>query len=186
LEIHLAVAVFLLAPAVASVPARADEIYLTEAEAPAAVFPEADRFSRRVVPSSGGLRSRVQTRLGKVKPTIWEKSYTVFTAFRGDHVLGRALIVDEIGKHRAITFIIGVEPGGTVSGVAVMAYREAYGGEVRSRRFLRQYEGKSANDALLPSSDIRNVTGATLSARAVGRGVKKAIAVLAEVEEGPS
>ena len=64
-----------------------------------------------------------------------------------------------------------------------MVYREAYGGEIRSRRFLAQYRGKAASDPLLPSRDIVNVTGATLSARAVGRAVKKAIAVLAEAGE---
>lgn len=163
------------------VAARADEIYLSAADAPAAVFPDADRFERREEASTSALRESVQARLGEIKPSIWEPSYSIATAFRGNERLGQAVIVEEIGKHRAITFVVGVEPQGGVAGVAVMAYREAYGGEVRSRRFLDQYRGKHASDPLMPSSDIRNITGATLSARAIGRGVKKAIAVLAEV-----
>jgi Na+-translocating ferredoxin:NAD+ oxidoreductase RnfG subunit len=162
-------------------PARADEVYLTVEEAPAAVFPDADRFERRSVVSTAELRQRVQVRLGNTKASIWEPSYPVATAYRGSERLGEALVVEEIGKHREITFVVGVDPTGAVAGVAVMAYREAYGGEVRSRRFLDQYRGKRAGDPLLPSSDIRNITGATLSARAIGRGVRKAIAVLAEI-----
>lgn len=165
--------------------ARADDVYLTAEEAPAAVFPDADRFERAELEATEGLRARVRDRLGAVRPTVWERRYPVATAYRGEEKLGRSVIVEEIGKHRAITFVVGVDPEGEVVGVAVMAYREAYGGEVRSRRFLAQYRGKSAADALMPGSDVRNLAGATLSARAIGRGVKKAIAVLASAEALP-
>ena len=161
------------------VAAGADEVFLSEADAPAAVFPDADRFERREETATPAFRERVQARLGEIKPSIWEPSYSIATAFRGNERLGQAVIVEEIGKHRAITFIVGVDPQGGVAGVAVMAYREAYGGEVRSRRFLDQYRGKHSSDPLIPSSDIRNITGATLSARARGMGVTTAIAVLA-------
>jgi hypothetical protein len=59
-----------------------------------------------------------------------------------------------------------------------MVYREPYGGEVRYPRFLAQYRGKNLTAPLLPFRDIRNITGATLSAEAVGRGVRKALALL--------
>jgi hypothetical protein len=115
--------------------------------------------------------------LGRSKPTILEPTYPVFEAWEGEKLLGRAIVVEEIGKHRPITFIVGVEPDGAVAGISVMVYREAYGGEVRSSRFLKQYRGKGAEAPLLPNSDIRNITGATLSVQAIGRGVKKAIVV---------
>lgn len=177
----LAVLVLCLArPAISA----ADESFLSEAEAPKAVFPDADRFAERSVPSTPDLRGRVAKRLGDVAPSIWEPSYRIVDAFAGERPLGRAIEVEEIGKHRAITLVIGVGTDGKVAGVAVMTYREAYGGEIRSKRFLAQYRGKSGDEPLLPSRDIQNISGATLSARAVGRAVKKAIAVLAEA--GPS
>ena len=160
--------------------AAADDVYLSDADAPAAVFPTASRFERSEVKSTLELRARVAQRLGDVKPTVWEPSYKVAVAFADGRRLGRAIEIEEIGKHRPITLIIGIDEQGTVAGVAVMVYREAYGGEIRSRRFLQQYRGKSAADRLAPSQDIQNITGATLSARAVGRAVKKAIAVLQE------
>src|SRR5687767_3724654 len=148
--------------------ARADDVYLTLEEAPAAVFPDADRFERADVEATEELRARVRQRLGKLVPTVWERRYPVAIAYRGEERLGSSIVVEEIGKHRAITFVVGVDTKGDVSGVAVMAYREAYGGEVRSRRFLAQYRGKSADDALTPGSDVKNLAGATLSARAIG------------------
>ena len=171
--------------AVLAAVARADDVYvyLKEDEAPAAVFPAADRFERREVRSTEALQARVQERLGKLVPSIWEDRYPVITAYEGNQKLGRAIIVEEIGKHRGITFVVGVEPSGAVAGVAILVYREHYGGEVRDRRFLAQYRGKRAGDALRPNREIRNIAGATLSAQAIGRGVKKALAVLAEIPE---
>jgi len=166
--------------------AVADEVYLSSDEAPHAVFPDADRFARRQIPSTPELREQAARRLGDLKPSIWEPSYEVTTAFAGDRRLGRSIVVEEIGKHRAITLVIGVDPQLRVAGVAVMVYREAYGGEIRTRRFLDQYRGKGEDDPLLPSVDIRNITGATLSARAVGRAVRKAIAVLEAIGDAPA
>jgi transcriptional regulator of nitric oxide reductase len=158
--------------------------FLTEATAPAAVFPTAERFERRSVAVTPGLQARVRARLGSVTPSIWEDNYVVFTAYRGDRMIGRALIVEEIGKHRPITFVVGLRPDGRVEDVAVMAYREAYGGEIRSRRFLAQYEGRNATDDLRPYHGIKNVAGATLSVEAASRAVRKAQAVDAALAEG--
>ena len=84
----------------------------------------------------------------------------------------------EIGKHRPITYAVAITPEGAVHDLAVLAYREAYGGEVRERRFLKQYVRKTLADPLLPYRDIRNISGATLSVEATGRAARKAIAVL--------
>ncbi|MFT4571581.1 MAG: Na+-translocating ferredoxin:NAD+ oxidoreductase RnfG subunit [Candidatus Binatia bacterium] len=172
-----AVAIFALLAIIA--PAGADEVFLAEDEAPGAVFPKADRFERHDVATNENLRARIAEALGRAKPTVLEPSYPLFEAWKNDELLGRAIIVQEIGKHRPITFIVGVEPDGDIAGVSVMVYREAYGGEVRSGRFLTQYRGKDSRAPLLPGADIRNITGATLSVQAIGRGVKKAIAVAA-------
>jgi Na+-translocating ferredoxin:NAD+ oxidoreductase RnfG subunit len=171
--------------AVLAAAARADDVYvyLKEDEAPAAVFPAADRFERREVGSTEELQAGVQERLGKLVPSIWEDRYPVITAYEGSRKLGRAVIVEEIGKHRGIRFVVGVDPSGAVAGVAILVYREHYGGEVRDRRFLAQYRGKRAGDSLRPGREIRNIAGATLSAQAIGRGVKKALAVLEEIPE---
>jgi len=91
--------------------------------------------------------------------------------------------VEEIGKYRPITFVVGVRPDGSVSDVAVMAYREPYGGEVKSARFLRQYRNKSPADLLRSGRDIVNIAGATLSVEAASRAVHKAQALAATLDE---
>jgi hypothetical protein len=164
-------------------PTRAQEgEFLTEAQAPAAVFPTGDAFDRRDIPVTPELRARVAERLGG-ETSMWEERWVLFRARLGGTVLGDAVIVEEIGKHRPITFVVGVRPDGTVADVAVMSYREAYGGEVRTTRFLGQYRGKRPSDPLRTYDDIRNIAGATLSVDAASRAVHKAQAV-AEVMRG--
>lgn len=113
--------------------------FLTEAEAPRAVFAGATEVRWRRVAATPELRQTMRARLGRTRPSLWESEYRLAEVRGPGGLLGHAVIVEEIGKHRPITFVAGVSRDGTVADVAVMAYREAYGGEVRERRFLAQY-----------------------------------------------
>lgn len=167
------------AAAAVGVPATPAQegVFLSEEQAPAAVLPDGTDIVRTVVPATQDLRDRVRALLAPAAPSVWEETYVSFTARRGDDIVGYALIVEEIGKHRPITFVVGIRPDGHVNAVAVMAYREAYGGEIRNKRFLSQYPGKAARDRLQTYGDIQNVAGATLSVDAANRAVKKALAL---------
>ena len=164
-------------------PAAADEgRFLAAEEAPHRLFPEASVVTERAVEATPALRARVRALLGR-PPTLWEPGYRIFRAARGAEILGRVVIVEEIGKHRPITFAVGVDPTGAVRDLVVLAYREAYGGEIRERRFLAQYAGRTLAAPLQPFQDVQNIAGATLSVQATGRAVKKAIAVLRALGE---
>ncbi len=153
-------------------------IFLKEEEAPKAVFPDATSFLRKVIPSTPELKEKIKQLMGKTPTSIWEDSYITFVAKKDETILGYAVIVEEIGKHRPITFIVGVGTDHKIKDAALMVYREAYGGEVRDRRFLQQYKGKQLKDPLLPYRDIQNISGATMSVEAIGRGSKKALALV--------
>ena len=162
----------------AQLAAAQEGSFLQEEEAPRAVFPEGTSFERKIIHSSAELRQKIQQRLGKTKTSTWEDAYVTFTVKKAYAVIGYAVIVEEIGKHRPITFVVGVGSDRRIKDAALMVYREAYGGEVRDRRFLQQYRGKRLNDPLLPFRDIQNISGATMSAEAIGRGSKKALALV--------
>lgn len=177
---HLAKRTLLLSSLLlfAVTPSRSVDVYLTLEEAPAAVFPAADSFERRDIEVTEEFRQKLKERVGRAKPTIWEPFYITFIARRGEEVIGHAVVCEEIGKHRPITFIVAVTPGGKVHDVAIMMYREPIGSEARYPGFLEQFKEKDLNDPILLHRDIRNISGATLSARALSRGVRKALAVL--------
>ena len=156
----------------------ATDVYLTLEEAPKAVFPEADSFDRKDVVADERLRRRMKELIGAAKPSIWEPFYISYVARRGDEVIGYAVICEEIGKHRPITFIVAADLEGNVRDVAVMMYREPIGGEIRYKAFTKQFPGKSLSDPIAHRRDIKNITGATLSSRSMSCGVRKALAVL--------
>ncbi|MBI1746976.1 MAG: FMN-binding protein [Acidobacteria bacterium] len=153
-------------------------IYIEINEAPRAVFPGATRFERKDVVVTKEMSQNIRARVGQAKPTIWETSYITFIAKKDTAVIGYAIICEEIGKHYPMTFIVGVTPAGQIEDVAILAYREPYGGEVRYKGFLRQFQKKSLKNPIMPYKDIVNVTGATLSVRALTRGVRKALAAV--------
>ena len=46
-------------------------------------------------------------------------------------------------------------------------YREDYGGEIGSKRWLKQFNGKGKNDNIEYEKDIIAISGATLSAKSM-------------------
>ena len=170
-------AAIVLAAGMTSPAAGQEGLFLRESEASAAVFPDADQSKRLEFDATPELRARIESRLAGTTPSLWEERWIVFRAVHDGTTLGHALIVEEIGKHRPITFVVGVRPDDSIADVAVMAYREAYGGEIKNERFLRQYRGKRAADPLRSPRQITNVAGATLSVEAASRAVRKAQAV---------
>lgn len=49
----------------------------------------------------------------------------------------------------------------------ILVYREDYGGEIGSKRWLKQFEGKSKNDNLKLHEDVIAISGATISVRSM-------------------
>ena len=168
--------------------ARASEVvvYLTQDDAARILFPEATGVEKRLVAIKPALQEEISKRIAPAHSSLWERVIPTYVLSNDDEVIGYAVIVNEIGKHRPITFVVGVEPSGKVRGVEIMIYREAVGSEVKMRRFLKQYEGKTLDAPLRTRRDITNISGATLSVRAVNRGTKKALALVDLVYRAPS
>jgi Na+-translocating ferredoxin:NAD+ oxidoreductase RnfG subunit len=150
------------------------ETLLTEPEALKIVFPKAQSIETQVRTLTESQREDLQKKTGL---RFLETEYRFFIGHGKAGIDGYAVIMNEIGKHEYITFIVGISPKGEVRDVAVMDYRETRGWEVKEQRFLRQFRGKSLADPIAVDRDIVNYTGATLSSHAIARGVKKALAL---------
>ena len=106
--------------------------------------------------------------------------------FQGNRVWRAAdggwFVVDEVvGKHEAITYAVGINADGSVRRVEVLEYRETYGYEVAEASWLKQFVGKTADSPLKLHADIQNISGATLSSRHLAEGVKRVMALYADV-----
>ena len=51
--------------------------------------------------------------------------------------------------------------------IKILAYREDYGGEIGSKRWLKQFNNLSQRDQVVYSKDIMGISGATISARSM-------------------
>ena len=138
------------AAVVASVsPAYAVQ-YLTIDAAQKLAFPSANRFVE-----NGGLTWKAQA---------------------ADRLLGLFVVDHVVGKHLYIDYAVSLDPTGRVMRVEILQYRESYGGEVREPGWLAQFAGKTSSSPLKVGSDIRNISGATLSSLHVTEGVKRILA----------
>jgi hypothetical protein len=81
----------------------------------------------------------------------------------------------EMGKVQLMDFAVSLDAQGKVIRVVLTAYRESVGGEVKSKRFMQQFQGKASNNSLQLNHDIDGISGATLSSRAITLGVRKAV-----------
>ena len=86
-----------------------------------------------------------------------------------------------VGKHEFITFALALDAQGGVKDIEIMDYRESYGDQVRNPAWRAQFTGKRHGAALKLNSDIKNISGATLSSKHVTDGVRRLLATYAIV-----
>ncbi len=160
----------------AACDAGAQEVLLTREQALHEIFPQAARTTIEHRPLSDSLRRALERELGR---RVLERGVDVTRVFDAHGAfLGYAVVSEEIGKYRPITFMVGATPQQAVRDVAVMVYRESRGGDVKRERFLSQYRGKTARDPITVNRDIINISGATISVRSMNAGVRRVLAEL--------
>lgn len=148
--------------------------YLSVEQAQKVLFPEASGFVSRPVTLSPQQAAAIDKASGvRVRtPTqpIWE-------AQRGTKQIGWFIVDEVYGKHELITYAVALSNEGRVLGVEILHYRESYGYEIRNPAWRAQFVGKSALDTVTLDSDIKNISGATMSCRHVTEGVRRLLAL---------
>ncbi len=155
----------------ASEDERREDVYMTKKEAFAVAFPGAEKIKKE----KKWLTDTQREAIGKILGEEYkERRLTYYFGLNEEgQPIGAMVIGNEIGRSYPITFMVVINPDGTVKDVEIMVYREPHGWEVRFESFLSQFFGRNAGD---PFDNINNITGATLSVRSMTRGVKKAVA----------
>ena len=125
----------------------------------------------------GDLRRQIAKRAKIVVSSDPVRMFRVQTKKSGKE-LGYALILDEVGKYRPITFMVALDAKDRVLDLQVLVYREHIGKGIESPRFTRQFRNKDSGSKLKLHRDIKNLAGATLSARASVRAVRRALATV--------
>ncbi len=139
---------------------------------------DSDRVERDVLTLDseeiGDLRSTYRVR-------VFSDSYPIHKIYReGEEEPYRyAIPLQQPGQHEFMDLMYGIDADGTVHRIDLVVYREPYGGEVASRRFMRQFEDRSLNDSQFRVNlDVIHIAGATISAQSVARGTRKVLGLL--------
>lgn len=94
-----------------------------------------------------------------------------FTINNNDTLLGYAYVSKAPSKTDEFDYLILLNNDLTVQKAKVLIYREDYGGEIGSKRWLKQFVGKTPNDKLKYQDNIIAISGATISVRSMTTAV---------------
>jgi hypothetical protein len=154
---------------------EAVKVYFTPEEALDKVFAKADTLWTEEWSPSPQERAELEGRLGW---RVEDETFAIHRAGKEGQDLGYAVITEEQGRFKPITFIVKMSAKRRVDMVLVMVYRESRGDGVKRQRFLKQFRDKDTSDHLRLNRDIVGVSGATMSSRALAMGVKKVLAIV--------
>lgn len=169
----LAIFCALLGPAV-TLTAHA-EIYMSDDQAAKIFFPN-QTFKKATLQLSDEEAKKIEALADE---TVRSKNLVVLKSAQKDAYV----FVDQVlGKHEFITYAVGINKDGTVQGVEILEYRESFGHQVRRPEWRKQFVGKDKAATLKLDKDIKNLSGATLSAAHVTGGVRRILQTYEQVK----
>jgi len=65
----------------------------------------------------------------------------------------------------------------------VLVYREEYGGEIGSKRWLKQFLGKTGHDRVSHETNIDGISGATISVRSMTKSIDNLLQTIGILQE---
>ena len=101
----------------------------------------------------------------ELKIRIEENS--LFKIHNNSELIGYAYIDKAPSKTDEFDFLVLFDTDLIIKKTKVLIYREDYGAEIGSKRWLKQFIGKTTGEQLKYEKDIIAISGATISARAM-------------------
>ncbi|WP_369018721.1 RnfABCDGE type electron transport complex subunit G [Thermatribacter velox] len=129
-------------------------------EALGAVFPSADTFQK------------IEVTLPEEPESKDFSILELYQAFSGDKEVGHVFKVESSGYGGPILLLIGISTvDNTITGIQVLEHQETpgLGSNIAEPEFLGQFVGKSIDDPFKLNQDVKAITGATISSRAMVR-----------------
>lgn len=153
------------------------EVFMSEDEGVKTMFPKSERVRKDLIKLNAEKKTQIEDRIGWKFP---EEEFEVYIGETGTRVDGYAMVQNTIGKHKPMTYMVGVDGQGSVSDIELLVFRESRGSEIRQKRFNSQYEGKTVLDPVRINKDIINISGATMSVRSMSAGIKRVLVLVDE------
>ena len=95
----------------------------------------------------------------------------LFKIVTSEEIVGYAYVGNAPSKTDTFDYLILFDKDFIIKKSKVLIYREDYGGEIGSKRWLKQFNGKTQNDTLKLHDNIVAISGATISVRSMTNAV---------------
>lgn len=125
-------------------------------------------------------KKRIEVRAGQ---RFFRDSIYTWKISINDTTVGYALLDNVIGKSLPITFLVIFNPEGIILSTHVVKYRESIGGEISNWRWNRQFSGRNYQSSFSVGSNIDGISGATISVKAMARGIHKLTILMKIIRE---
>lgn len=164
----------LLLGALVAAPA-AGQVLMTQEEALDAAFPAPTQVERRTAYLGDAELDRARTLAGS-EVEIDAAVVTYYVGYRGDEPVGVAYFDAHRVRTKAEVVMVVVDPAGRIDRVDVLKFMEPPDYRAPDG-WIEQLEGRPLDAALSTSGAIRNLTGATLTARALTEAARRVLAL---------
>lgn len=96
--------------------------------------------------------------------------------------LGYLCVTQAKSRSDVFEYMIIFDTDKKIKAVDVLTYREEYGGEIGSKRFLNQFVGKSSKTPLHLNKEINGIAGATISCNSITNSISEMTVKITSIE----
>lgn len=153
-------------------PLRA-KVFMTQAEALKAAFPDGTDVERITAYLTEDQAGKVERALGE---SLASRVITYYVARRDGILLATAYFDTHLVRTLPETIMVVVGKSATIEKIHVLSFSEPVEYLPRER-WIAQLDGRGIRDDLSLRGDIRPMTGATLSARAIVKAARRILAI---------
>lgn len=103
--------------------------------------------------------------------------------YKNDQLLGYVFVDQALSKTAKFDYLVIFDNDLKVIHTKVLIYREEYGGEIGSKRWLKQFLGKTAEDRVDHETNIDGIAGATISVRSMTNAMNDLLQSISILQE---
>ncbi len=135
---------------------------------------EVENFSLKAIDVSDEVNSGLQSKI---------TGDNLYKIIHKDKILGYAFVDKAPSKTDQFDYVVLLDTNLIIKKAKVLVYREDYGGEIGSKRWLKQFIGKTTKSSLQYRKDIVAISGATISANSMTIAVNKVLQTIEKLHQ---
>ncbi len=112
----------------------------------------------------------IDLEIARTLPSAFGKD-NLFKIEAEESFLGYAYVSKAFGKVDYFDYLVLLDEDLIILKTKILVYREDYGGEIGSKRWLKQFIGKTQNDELKYGVNIAAIAGATISVQVMTKAM---------------